>query len=260
MRKWLLYAVTGTQRTVLENIIKAMSGKKGKKKTERKKKKTPSELNKTVWLKFKQGWSLVLAQWLSAYAGPRSLCPRPRSLWRARSFYIFTKSEENKLLTHSWCGAEETISLQPQRPRPASECPSLSLSPDDLSCIPVPEASLTFRTHTHTQKKKVKQVLNVSRSTRPSLLKLFFFFFPICCSFGSYIFFLFSSASRLRICVRLSMCVCVHGTIWARAERARVLCQLLHKRKLLNGSGHRWSHGGDNGPNNLDKSGRGLSI
>lgn len=31
-------------------------------------------------------------------------------------------------------------------------------------------------------------------------------------------------------------------------------------RELLNGSGHCWSHGRDNGPNNLDKSGRGLSI
>lgn len=176
MIKWLLYAVTGTQQTVLENIIKTMSGRKEKK---RKGKKNPSELNKTVWLKFKQGWSLFLTQWLSAYAGPRSLCPRPQSLWRARSFYIFTKWEENKLLTHSWSGAEETLWLQLATLPPHSlvwkpVCLSRMQCAAPvffcLSYIPVPEASVTFRTQ-----QKVERVLSCQDERQAISPETFFF-------------------------------------------------------------------------------------
>lgn len=219
----------------------------------RKKKKNPSELNKTVWLKFKQGWSLFLTQWLSAYAGPRSLCPRPQSLWRARSFYIFSESEENKLLTHSCSTAERRGShrgwlhlriqvLSTWKPR-LSFSLSDSLAAHCLffssSCISVPEASVTFRTQ-----QKVKQVC-VSGWAAVHLSGNFFFFFFICfvpinknpwvnsdstltvsCKAET----VFLQHTGGGVCDR-RVCVCVYS-ICARAdscERARVLCQFQRK-------------------------------
>lgn len=192
---------------------------------ERKKKKegggkNPCELNKTVWLKFKQGWSLFLTQWLSAYAGPRSLCPRPRSLWRARSFYIFTKSEENKLLTHSWSGAEETIWLQ----FAASPPHSVVWKPVCLSrmqCVLPPSSSarLIFLSQRHllpSERNRKSSRSSCQDEHQGHLSWNFFFLCVAFYSFGPYIFFsFFFFSTEVGICDRLCVCVCVYCTIWA---------------------------------------------
>lgn len=76
------------------------------------------------------------------------------------------------------------------------------------SYIPVPEASVTFRTQ-----QKVEQVFMSGWAPGPSLLKLFFLCVAFY-SFGPYIFFsFFFFSTEVGICDRL--CVCVYCTIWA---------------------------------------------
>lgn len=249
MRKWLLYAVTGTQCSYSwpcwKISLKLCQGEK----------KNPSELNKTVWLKFKQGWSLFLTQWLSAYAGPRSLCPSPRSLWRARSFYIFSKSEENKLLTHSCSTVERRgshCSLLHLHIRVLSTWKPVFLSP----CLSLSQHTASFffflyfcpRGICYLQNTTKSQAgLRVRVSSSPSLWKLFFSSFLV-----FFLKFLLSLWIRIHEWIQIQpwqsvvkrrqfsfstlvggfvIGVCVYS-ICARAdlcERARVLCQFQRK-------------------------------
>lgn len=134
-----------------------------------------------------------------------------------------------------------------------------------LPCCTSPsEAGFTF-----TVQQKVKQVW-MSRSAAASCSRNFFFFF-----FLSFVSITVREVPTPRLAVN-----CIK---WRESERrwtGRYLfstlmeisdrCERVHlcvqycacysTRELLNGSGHCWSHGRDNGPNNLDESGRGLSI